>query len=315
MTDSLDELVPAALAGERLDRVVATLTDLPRSVVAELITDGAVLVGGKAVRTRSVKVLEHARIQVTIPDQTVPAPQPEAGIDLNVAYEDADIVVINKPAGLVVHPGAGHDTGTLVHALLDRYPDLAEARPGDPERPGIVHRLDVGTSGLMLVARTARAYEALVDMLQVRAISRHYLALVWGEVQPDNGVIDAPIGRATTARTRMAVATDGRPARTHYEVLARQTDPDVSLVAAKLETGRTHQIRVHFAAIEHPVVGDGRYRGVRQGITVERPFLHATRLSFTHPFNDEELTFDAALPDDLRTALSAVHLDPDIRPY
>ena len=180
---------------------------------------------------------------------------------MDVRYEDDDVLVVAKPAGLVVHPGAGHPDGTLVNGLLALDPEIAGT--GDPQRPGIVHRLDRDTSGLLVVARSPRAYEALVAALGAHEVSREYLALVWGHLDAPRGVIDAPIGRSVRRPTRMAVREGGRRARTAYEVQAEFTSPEVSLVRASLETGRTHQIRVHLQAIGHPVVGDAAYGGAR----------------------------------------------------
>jgi len=219
-----------------------------------------------------------------------------------VRYADADVIVVAKPAGLVVHPGAGHHHGTLVHGLLARYPEIAEV--GDRARPGIVHRLDRETSGLMVVARTARAYEALVDALGSREVEREYEALVWGHPDSARGLIDAPIGRSSTRRTRMAVRKEGKDARTSYEVREWFTHPEVALLTCRLETGRTHQIRVHLAAIGHPVVGDRSYGGSRSGLVLGRPFLHARRLAFAHPVTGERLAFEEPMPADLEAVLA-----------
>jgi len=201
----------------------------------------------------------------------------------------------------VVHPGAGHDHGTLVHGLLARYPELVGV--GDPNRPGIVHRLDRETSGLMVVARSQPAYAALVDALAARALTREYDALVWGHAENPRGVVAAPIGRSATRRTRMAVRTEGKDARTVYEVEEWFGRPEVARMRCRLETGRTHQIRVHLSAIGHPVVGDGAYGGRRPGIDLDRPFLHAEHLAFAHPVTGEALSFRAPLPAELEAVL------------
>jgi 23S rRNA pseudouridine1911/1915/1917 synthase len=222
-----------------------------------------------------------------------------------VVHEDDDVIVVDKPAGLVVHPGAGHRSGTLVHGLLARYPDLATLAvrvDGDGERPGIVHRLDRGTSGLMVVARTPVAYHDLVAQLGSRTVSRTYRSLVLGTIEEENGVVDAPIGRSVTSPTRMAVSRKGKEARTSYRVEQRFEEPaPTTLVSASLETGRTHQIRVHLSAIGHPVVGDPTYAQGRSlpGATVTRPFLHAAALTFSHPATGEPASFTSALPEDL----------------
>jgi len=219
-----------------------------------------------------------------------------------VVFADDDLIVVDKPAGLVVHPGAGNPAGTLVQGLLARFPEVAAV--GDPQRPGIVHRLDKGTSGLLLVARSPVAYAALVAQLAEHQVSRGYQALVWGELDADRGLVDAPIGRSARTRTRMTVSATGKQARTRYEVLATYHDPVVvSRLECRLETGRTHQIRVHLAAIDHPVVGDARYGGARASLVVGRPWLHAAALELAHPVSGEPLSFHSALPPELTEVL------------
>ena len=213
-------------------------------------------------------------------------------------YEDAHVVVVDKPADLVVHPGAGHQDRTLVNGLLSRYPELASV--GQSHRPGIVHRLDRTTSGLLVVARTSEAYGQLVVQMSSHVPERIYQALVWGHLDADRGTIDAPIGRSPRHPTRMAVIDRGRPARTHYEVIERFSRPrETSLLQCRLETGRTHQIRVHLRAIGHPVVGDRAYDGHRPGIELERPFLHACTLRFHHPVTNERVELESPLATDL----------------
>jgi 23S rRNA pseudouridine1911/1915/1917 synthase len=294
--------VPAALAGERLDRGLALLTGWSRAEVARLIDEGAVLVGGRAV-PKSHR-LEAGSVVELLSEPAVAQPPGPEPVPVDVRFADEDVVVVSKPPGLVVHPGAGHAGGTLVNGLLERFPDLATV--GDPARPGIVHRLDRDTSGLMIVARSQRAYDALVDALARHAIERRYLALVWGHLDSARGVIDAPIGRSPTRRTRMAVRDEGRAARTGYEVQREYETPAVSLLECRLETGRTHQVRVHLSAIEHPVVGDAAYRGDRPSLRPGRPFLHAHRLELDHPVTGERLAFDDPLPPDLTTVLAAL---------
>ena len=228
---------------------------------------------------------------------------------VEVVYEDHDIIVVDKPAGLVVHPGAGHRTGTLVHGLLARNPELAsltQTAGTDPERPGIVHRLDRGTSGLMVVARTPDAYHSLVSQLTRREVVRNYRVLVLGMVEGTSGVVDAPIGRSISSPTRMAVSRKGKEARTRYHVDERFREPvPTTLLTASLETGRTHQIRVHLTAIGHPVVGDEVYGAGRSfpATVVARPFLHAFRLSLDHPSTGEPMVWTSELPEDLRLQL------------
>jgi 23S rRNA pseudouridine1911/1915/1917 synthase len=224
-------------------------------------------------------------------------------VEFGVVHADADVAVVDKPAGLVVHPGAGHQEGTLVGGLLSRFPDLSAlvvAGVCPPDRPGIVHRLDKGTSGLLAVARTEAAYGALVAQLADRSMQRRYLALVEGSVADDRGEIDAPIGRSTRKPTKMAIAAGGRAARTRFTVLERRHLPrPTTLVELSLESGRTHQIRVHMAAIGHPVVGDARYGTPERALGPGRFFLHAHRLGFTHPTSGEHMEFSAGLPADL----------------
>jgi 23S rRNA pseudouridine1911/1915/1917 synthase len=298
------ETIPEALAGERVDRVVAMLTSCSRAEAAELIETGQVLVGGAVVTARAAKVRLGDMFEVEVPDRAELArlvPEPE--IEFRVVHDDPHLLVIDKPAGLIVHPGAGQPTGTLVHGLLARYPEILGVGV-DPARPGIVHRLDKGTSGLLLVARTQVAYEALVAALSARSVHRRYRTLVWGRVAAATGLIDAPIGRSTREAMRMAVAVRGKEARTRYEVLALYTEPvEVTQLACTLETGRTHQIRVHLQSIGHAVVGDLRYHGARQSLPMRRPFLHAELLELDHPVTGEPLRFESALPDDLVAVL------------
>ena len=302
----MKELVPRALDGQRLDRVVALVTGRSRAEAAGLVDDGAVLVGGKPVTTRSHRVVEGDELEMDVPDLPPEATlNADAAVPVPVVHEDEHLLVIDKPAGLVVHPGAGQTSGTLVHGLLARYPEIRDV--GQPDRPGIVHRLDKGTSGLMLVARSDDAYETLVAMLAAREVERQYRTLVWGTVASPTGMIDAPIGRSSRDRTRMAVTVTGKPARTRYEVVRTFHEPvEVTELRCRLETGRTHQIRVHLASIGHRVVGDGRYSGQRQSLPMERPFLHAERLGVDHPITDEPLVFTSPLPDDLATVLASL---------
>ncbi len=224
-------------------------------------------------------------------------------VPVEVRHADDDVIVVNKPAGLVVHPGAGHAHGTLVHGLLARFPEIAAV--GDPARPGIVHRLDRDTSGLLVVARTGASYEALVAALARHDVDRRYTAVVAGIPSARRGVVDAPIGRAPQRRTRMAVREGGRPSRTVYEVAATWADPETALLACTLETGRTHQIRVHLSAIGHPVVGDSAYGGrlSSRGLDLGRPFLHAGRLAFPHPSGSGISAFEEPLPAELEAFL------------
>jgi len=301
--------VPASLAGERVDRAVALLTGWSRADVQTLVEEGAVRVAGRPV-AKSRRLAEGEDIEV-VGEPAAEAPPVSEPVDFIVVHADADVVVVSKPAGLVVHPGAGHTTGTLAGGLLYRFPEVADA--GDPLRPGIVHRLDRDTSGLLVVARSARAYSALTAALAAREIERRYLALVWGHFESRRGTIDAPIGRSATRRTRMAVREAGKEARTGYEVTRQYEHPVTALVDCRLETGRTHQIRVHLAAIGHPVVGDATYGGDRPlrlrslaPLRVGRLFLHARWLAFDHPVTGERLELADPLPPELASVLEAL---------
>jgi 23S rRNA pseudouridine1911/1915/1917 synthase len=300
----LREEIPEALAGERVDRVVAMLTGCSRAEVAGLVAAGEVVVSGTVVTSRSAKVRLGDVVELEVPDAAAARELvPEPDVAFAVVHEDEHLIVVDKPAGLVVHPGAGQHQGTLVHGLLARFPELAGVGV-DPVRPGIVHRLDKGTSGLLLVARTPAAYEALVGALAARAVHRRYRTLVWGLVASPTGLIDAPIGRSLREPTRMAVVERGKEARTRYEVLASYHEPvELTQLACTLETGRTHQIRVHLRSIGHPVVGDVRYDGARQSLPLDRPFLHAEVLELAHPVTGEALRFASPLPADLQAVL------------
>lgn len=308
--------VPPAAAGQRLDVFLAeVLAERSRSALARLIREGAVELTGR--RARPGESL-RAGDQLTV---RLPAPQPltltPTDIPLSILYQDEQLAVIDKPAGLVVHPAAGHSEGTLVHALLYHLEGLAGI--GDRLRPGIVHRLDKDTSGLLLVAKTELAQRRLSARIAERAVKREYLALVWGRLAAPSGLIDAPIGRDPRQRKRMAVRPEGgRPARTRFSRIDSLSGFDY--IRLELETGRTHQIRVHLAHVGHPVFGDPLYGGRRvraEGRSREeretqrellallgRQALHAWRLSFEHPFTGEPQVFTAPLPPDMRAALA-----------
>lgn len=299
------EVVPPALADQRVDRVVAMVTGLSRRRVAELIERELVEVDGTPVTKPSQRLVAGSVLRVEPVDEPRGL-EPDPEVELVVVHEDEDVVVVDKAAGVVVHPGAGTGSGTLVHGLLARYPELAAVgqEVGQPDRPGVVHRLDRGTSGLLMVARTTEAYRALVAQLADRRVGRVYRALVAGSVEGESGLIDAPLGRSPSDPTRRAVVADGKQARTRYRVMRRFVEPSCSEVECRLETGRTHQIRVHLAAIGHPVVADGRYRGSNLGLGLTRPFLHAAELGFEHPRSGRFMEFRSALPADLAMVLS-----------
>lgn len=294
------------VAGERLDRFLTrTLSDLSRSQVQRLIRDGLVALDGEKPKP-GTPVAPGMRVVVRIPAAPSEEVLPES-IPLDIVYEDDDLLVVNKPAGMVVHPGHGHARGTLVNALLDRYPDLAV---GDSERPGIAHRLDRDTSGLIVVAKTDEALEHLRQQFKSRWVQKTYLALIHGQPPAPEGIIEAPVGRDPRQRQRMAVIPGGRPARTRYQVL--EDLGDYSLLAVFPETGRTHQIRVHLAWLGVPVVSDsvyGRKRGGHRAgrrLGLERQFLHAWRLSFERPGRKGRLTLEAPLPPDLQQVLTSL---------
>lgn len=303
--------IPGPLAGERADRVVALLLSCSRADAAQIVAAGRVRVGGRTLLQGSARLAEGAALEIDSgePDATPPTPLPASGVlaaALQVVYADDDLIVVDKPAGVVVHPGAGHHDDTLVSQLIAVFPDLAAgAELGDPSRPGIVHRLDKETSGLLAVARSERAYRSLTEQLASRTMGRVYRALVLGHLEAPRGVVEAPIGRSRQDPTRMAVSAGGREARTRYEVRALFDQPiAASELTVRLETGRTHQIRVHLAAIGHPLAGDRRYGGGRRLSGLERPFLHAEHLELVHPGSGEIVSFDSPLAPELAVALA-----------
>jgi len=285
--------VPDSAAGERLDRFLASLPEVGSRGAAERVLAEGVFVDGQA-RAKSHRLNGGEELEFEAPDTPAPTLDAEE-MDLRIAYEDEQLVVVDKPAGLVVHPAPGHSTGTLVHGLLAH--DVAG---GDEDRPGIVHRLDRDTSGLMVVARSEEAHTRLQDLVRKRELERHYLALVVGRPRSRAGRIEAPIGRDRRDPMRHSLDTDSpREAITHFEVV--ELFPRHTLLDVKLETGRTHQIRVHLNAIGLPVAGDPVYGRPRE-LGLERQFLHAERLAFTHPFGGERIEVESPLPEDLRIA-------------
>jgi 23S rRNA pseudouridine1911/1915/1917 synthase len=294
-------------SGERLDRYLArALPALSRSQIQRLIRQGLVVLEGQAAKP-SAPVAEGMRVVVHIPPAPAEQVLPQS-IPLDVVYEDGALLVVNKPAGMVVHPSPGHSQGTLVNALLARYPHLAA---GDEGRAGIVHRLDRDTSGLIIVGKTEAALKHLRQQFKMRKVEKTYLALVHGRPPAPEGIIEAPVGRDPRQRQRMAVVSGGRAARTRY--VLREDLGEYSLLAASPETGRTHQIRVHLAWLGVPVAGDRVYgpqrnvRRVRNDLGLERQFLHAWRLSFERPGSRERLALEAPLPPDLQRVIDALH--------
>lgn len=296
-------------AGERLDKYLASVVgELSRARIQRLIREDRVRVGGAPPRANT-SVKPGDRIAIDLPEPAAATVEPEA-LPLSILYEDADIVVVDKPAGMVVHPAAGHAGGTLVNALLHHVKDLSGI--GGELRPGIVHRLDRGTSGVMVVAKHDRAHEALARQFHDREVEKEYVALVWGVVQAGRR-IDAPIGRDPHDRHRMSArARRARSAVTRI-TYARHFR-GVTLVRVAIATGRTHQIRVHLSAIGHPVVGDGVYGGGRRRVPgdlravtrLQRPFLHAARLAFAHPADGRRVEVEAPLPPDLQGVLDEI---------
>jgi len=289
--------------GQRLDRYLVTvLSELSRTQIQQLIANEAIQVNGRASKPGYLLRVDD---KITVDqDATLPQTsqaQPNA-LPLDIVYEDEDVLIINKAPGMVVHPAPGHSNDTLVNALLAYYPDL-QADDTD-QRPGIVHRLDRDTSGLLIVAKNTRAQAALVEQMQRHEVVKRYQALVEGVIALDQGSIDAPIGRDPRHRQQMAITTVGsREARTHFRVLERFNRHTLLLI--QLETGRTHQVRVHLKAIGHPVVGDLTYGSgnVIRGSKLDRQFLHAWQLQFAHPISGKPLQFEAPLPADLQKVL------------
>lgn len=287
----------------RLDQWLAqAIPQLSRSQLQKLIRQGQVLVAGQPARP-SAALQPGDVVTVHLPAPEPAALQPET-TPLDVVYEDDDLVVINKPAGMVVHPAQGHTSGTLVNALLARYPDLAvlaEDDSGAADRPGIVHRLDRDTSGLMIVARTPAALRRLQQQFKARTVEKIYLALVFGRPEAAEGIIDVPLGRDPRFRQKIAPRADGKPARTHYRVI--EDFGAYSLLEIGLETGRTHQIRVHLAWLKCPVVGDTVYGRKKNVLGLKRQFLHAWRLAFQHPRTGETIQLEAPLDPHLQAVL------------
>lgn len=296
-------IIEADQVGQRLDRfLVSRLGNVSRTQAQQLITDGFVLVNGRSAKPGYVlRAQDKLQVLRTIPVAQSTSVKPQV-LPLDIIYEDDYLLVVNKAAGMVVHPAPGHYEDTLVNALLARYPALSGSE--EKLRPGIVHRLDRDTSGLLIVAKDVRTQAALVEQMKRHEIVKRYIALVEGEMSLEKGSIEAPIGRNPRHRQQMAITTvDSRDARTFFRVLKRYTRH--TLLLLQLETGRTHQIRVHLQAIGHPVVGDPVYGSghSRPGIALSRQFLHAYQLAFAHPVTGEQLEVEAPLPADLQAVL------------
>jgi len=310
--DSFTFTVPEADVGARLDAFLAShIEGWSRARLQRLIEDGDVLVNGRAAKA-SYKLRANDEIEAELTALPTTSFLPE-DIPIDVVYEDDDLIVLNKPAGIVVHPGAGAKTGTLANALAFHFQNLSTA--GGVARPGIVHRLDKDTSGLLVAAKTESAHENLGEQFRVREVYKSYVALVHGQVESDRGEIDEPIARDPRHRTRMAIVRGGRSALSIYR--ARERFNRFTLIDVELKTGRTHQIRVHLAWIKHPVVGDETYGSGRDNTVADpvirsqigklgRQFLHAEKLGFTHPKSGERLKFTSPLPSELEKLLNAI---------
>ncbi|MFP3713667.1 RluA family pseudouridine synthase [Puerhibacterium sp. TATVAM-FAB25] len=297
--------VPDGLAGERVDAALARMLGFSRTQAAELAAAGAVRLDGREVG-KSDRLAAGGWLEVDVPDpRSAPAPEPEPVPGMGIAYEDDDVVVVDKPVGVAAHPSPGWTGPTVVGALAAAGYRVSTS--GAAERQGIVHRLDVGTSGLMVVAKSEAAYSALKRAFKERTVDKVYHALAQGHPEPTVGTIDAPIGRHPSADYRFAVVADGKPSVTHYEVL--EMLPAASLVEVHLETGRTHQIRVHFSALRHPLVGDLTYGAdpvLASKVALTRQWLHAVRLGFEHPMAGRWVEVESAYPEDLGHALEVV---------
>lgn len=284
--------VPPEAAGSRVDAFLAgALPGQTRAAVQKLLENGLVRKDGAAVK-KNLRLTGGERLDVTLPELRDSAAEPEA-IALDIVYEDADVIVINKPRGMVVHPAAGHESGTLVNALLAHCGGSLSGIGGE-RRPGIVHRIDKDTSGLLIAAKNDAAHQCLSEQLKTRTLSRLYDAVVVGNIRQDEGRVDAPIGRSTRDRKKMAVVPGGRPAVTHYRVEARYDG--YTHLQCKLETGRTHQIRVHMAHIGHPVAGDPLYGPKADRTGLGGQCLHARELVFTHPATGRQMQLSCPLP-------------------
>ena len=302
-------LVPDALVGQRIDVVASRVTGHSRSRVAELIASRSVLLDGETVTRASRIVTAGAMLElVADPRPTRPVTMPWLADGLSVVHEDRDIVVVDKPAGVAAHPSLGWEGPSVTEHLAAA--GIAIATSGAPERQGVVSRLDVGTSGLMVLARSERAYSVLKQAFRDKAVDKTYQALVQGHPDPFTGTIDAPIGRHPGHEWKMAIVEGGRESITHYETL--EAHRTATLVEVRLETGRTHQIRVHFAAIGHPCCGDPLYGSdptLARRLGIDRQWLHATRLAFEHPVEGDRVEFESELPQDLEHALREVRSD------
>lgn len=299
MAHPLEKQVPEELDDTRLDKALATILDLSRGQAKELIERGVTVDGDPgSPRTRVRAGARLAFPSLDFYEDLEPEP-----VHFDVLYEDDEVIVVGKPAGLVVHPGSGQRKGTLAAGLLHRYPEIEGV--GSANRWGLVHRLDKDTSGALIVARSQRAYEDLSSQIRHRKVERSYLALVDGVPGSPTGTIDAPIGRDPGQPTRRAVVRGGKPARTHFSIREEFPSRGCALLELRLETGRTHQIRVHMAAISHPIIGDRTY-GKTTSLRSPRSFLHAWAVEFAHPLDSRRVRVECPLPDDLQQVLDGL---------
>ena len=285
--------------GERLDRFLADrCADLSRSRIKRLIVDGEVSVDGRG-QNAGFRLRPGQSVAISVPEPAPTHMLPQK-IPLDVVYDDDDLLVVNKPAGMPVHPGVGHPDSTLVNAALGLNPDIGNV--GGAMRPGLVHRLDMDTSGLIAIAKTDRAHASITSQLRDRTVNKGYLALVAGTLSPSEAIIDAPIGRDPHDRKKMAIVEDGRPSTTRYKTIANYRG--CAYADVRPRTGRTHQIRVHFASIGHPVVGDALYG--REDPRIGRHFLHAAYLEFDHPASNKRVSFRSPLPPELQALIDGL---------
>lgn len=292
MNETLELTVSEQEAGMRIDAYLNANTEFSRSRAAALIQDGLVCVGGKPILKPSFKVESGAAISVSVPEtkETEIIPQ---DIPLDILYQDADIVIVNKPCGLVVHPAAGNEDGTLVNALMYHVKDLSGI--GGEMRPGIVHRLDKDTSGLILIAKNDRAHAVMSEQFKARTMEKHYRAVAYGHFKEEGGLIDAPIARHPVDRKKMAIVPGGKPSQTEWRIIERLNG--ATYLDVHLLTGRTHQIRVHMQSVGHPLMGDAIYApNLRHPVHIPRLMLHAYSLSFAHPSTGERMTICAPIP-------------------
>ena len=315
-SENIELIVDPSLSGMRLDAYLREQTPFSRSRIASLMEEGALLVHGEVERKAARKTEGGMRLLLVVPEAQ-PVDIVPQNIPLDILYQDADVVVVNKKSGMVVHPAAGNESGTLVNALLYHVHDLSGI--GGEMRPGIVHRLDKDTSGLMVVAKNDAAHNGLSAQFAVHSLERRYLALVWGRINPVQGVIETQIGRSPLNRQKMAVLkTGGKRAETHYRTLATFEGGAVSLVECSLKTGRTHQVRVHMTALGHPLLGDGVYgktpkaaktESLKTAAAFPRQALHSYKICFEHPSTGETMRFELPLPSDMQSIVDSLSKD------